>query len=76
MSPLPGSNHALTDELTRREREVLRALAAGLTAPEVAVWLAISTDTVRSHVSHLRDKLRARTVAQAVAEAYDRRILP
>ena len=46
-----------TDPLTEREVEVLRLVAQGLTNDEIANKLVVSERTVRTHVSHILDKL-------------------
>jgi PAS domain S-box-containing protein len=58
--------------LTQREREVMTLLALGTTAPEIADNLVISKETVRNHTRNAREKLGARTRAQAIAVALDR----
>jgi len=58
--------------LTDREREVMTLLAFGATGPEIAEKLFISTETVRNHTRNARDKLGARTRAQAIAVALSR----
>ena len=55
--------------LTRREREVLRLLADGLSNEEIGKQLFISPETVRTHVRKAMDKLDADTRTQAVATA-------
>ncbi|HYY02626.1 MAG TPA: helix-turn-helix transcriptional regulator [Gaiellaceae bacterium] len=55
--------------LTAREREILRAIAAGQTTPEIADRLFVSPHTVRKHVEHILAKLGARTRSEAVARA-------
>lgn len=56
-------------DLTRREREVLRLLADGLTNEEIGKRLFISPETVRTHVRKAMNKLDADTRTQAVAKA-------
>jgi DNA-binding CsgD family transcriptional regulator len=53
--------------LTRREFEVMRCVAAGLTNEEVAKRLWIGEPTVRKHLEHVYDKLHVRTRTAAVA---------
>jgi two-component system response regulator DesR len=52
--------------LTVREQEVLRLVATGATAQEVARSLSLSTGTVRNHVSHILAKTCARTRIEAI----------
>lgn len=56
--------------LSSRETEVLELCAAGLYTSAIAKRLFISTETVRSHCSNIRQKLGARTITHAVAIAY------
>ncbi len=51
--------------LTSREREVLQAVAEGLTNREIGGRLFISERTVGVHVGHIFDKLQVRTRVQA-----------
>jgi two-component system, NarL family, response regulator YdfI len=57
----------LTEPLTRREREVLQMLAAGLGNKEVAARLNISDHTAKFHVASILGKLGAATRTEAVA---------
>jgi DNA-binding NarL/FixJ family response regulator len=56
--------------LTDREQEVLREVAAGLSNAEIAAKLHVSETTVKTHVAHLLDKLQIRDRVQAVIVAY------
>ncbi|MDQ0692201.1 response regulator transcription factor [Arthrobacter sp. W4I7] len=58
------------DELTRREREVLAAIARGMNNAEVAAKLFLSEATVKTHVHRILMKLGVADRAQAVAAAY------
>ncbi|MET8980601.1 response regulator transcription factor [Streptomyces sp. NPDC004539] len=58
-------------QLTAREREVLALLARGYGNHRIAGDLGLSEKTVRNHVSHVLDKLRVATRAEAVARARD-----
>ncbi len=60
---------ALIEPLTRREREVLRALADGASNQEIAAALSISLATVKKHVSNLLGKLGVQSRTQAIARA-------
>lgn len=57
----------LTEPLTRREREVLQMLAAGLANKEIAARLNISDHTAKFHVAAILGKLGAATRTEAVA---------
>ena len=61
--------------LSERETEVLRLIAEGLTAPEIASRLYISPSTVKTHVKNLFEKLSVGDRAAAVAEGMRRGLL-
>ena len=63
--------------LTRREREILGALAEGMSGAQIADKLVLSPETVRTHVRNAMSKLGASTRSQAVALALrSRQITP
>lgn len=53
-------------DLTRRERDVLRELAAGATNEEIGDRLHIGTQTVKTHLTNIYDKLGVRRRTHAV----------
>jgi len=57
-------------ELTEREREVLIEIGLGHTDAEIAARLSMSEATVKSHVSHLFDKLSASNRVQLAIAAF------
>ena len=62
------------DQLTSREREVLRLIAQGYTYKEVARELYISVKTVESHVSSVLRKLQLSSRHQLTRWAAERRL--
>jgi len=59
------------DDLTDREKEVLKLIARGRSNPEIADDLRLKPATVKTHIGHLLAKLNARDRAQLVIAAYE-----
>jgi len=60
---------AADDTLTARESEILRLLACGRRNAEIAVLLSVSIKTVEYHISHILNKLGARSRTEAILKA-------
>jgi two-component system nitrate/nitrite response regulator NarL len=58
--------------LSDREREVLKLVAEGLSAPEIGRRIHLSTATVKTHLAHVYEKLGVAERAAAVAAAMRR----
>jgi len=71
----PASFDPELDQLSPREREVLRHIARGYTYKEIARDLAISSKTVESHVSAVLRKLQLSTRHQLTRWATERRLI-
>ena len=62
---LPPSGEPLTD----REVDVLKLIAQGLSNMDIAAELSISERTVRTHITHILDKLHLANRTQAALYA-------
>jgi DNA-binding NarL/FixJ family response regulator len=69
-TPRPTPPKAL-DELTERELDVFRLIARGLSNAEIARELYISDTTVKTHITHILQKLDLRDRVQAVVLAHE-----
>jgi LuxR family maltose regulon positive regulatory protein len=58
-------------ELTIRELEVLRLVAAGLSNPSIAESLTISVGTVKAHTASIYSKLGVKNRVQALSRAQE-----
>lgn len=64
-----------TENLTARERDVLKMVAAGYTSVEISDRLTITSQTVNTHIKHIYSKLHVRNRAQAVRFAAQFRLV-
>jgi len=69
-TPGAGAPGSAEDELTPREAEVLRLIAAGQSNREIARTLFVSEATVKTHVNRIFAKTGSRDRAQATRYAY------
>jgi DNA-binding NarL/FixJ family response regulator len=71
--PRPAPTKEL-DELTPREQDILLLIAGGLSNVEIGKQLYISETTVKTHVTHILQKLGLRDRVQVVVLAYQTRL--
>lgn len=69
------AEHATDDDLTAREIDVLRLIAAGNANKEIAAQLSIAEETVKSHVTNILAKLGANDRTHAVTIGLKRGII-
>jgi DNA-binding NarL/FixJ family response regulator len=68
-TPSPAPPKEL-EELSEREQDVFRLMTRGLSNAEIGKQLHISETTVKTHVTHILQKLNLRDRVQAVVLAY------
>ena len=73
--PLPVQPASSDEELSAREIEVLRLLAAGASNRDIADTLVLAEGTVKNHVSNILSKLHADNRTQAANLARERKII-
>jgi DNA-binding NarL/FixJ family response regulator/signal transduction histidine kinase len=67
----PGARAPDVARLSTREGDVLRAMARGMSNPEIAATLYVGLETVKTHVAAVLAKLGVRDRTQAVIRAYE-----
>ena len=72
--PAPESS-SREDDLTQREKEVLRLLAGGYSNREIAKALFVAEGTIKNHVSNILTKMGVRDRTRAVLKAAERGFL-
>lgn len=61
----PAPSRSRLDELTMREREIVQLVGDGASNKEIAHQLHLSTNTVKTHMRHILDKLQIRRRQEA-----------
>ena len=69
------AEHIGEDTLSAREVEVLTLVAEGNRNRDIAEQLRISEETVKVHLRHIREKVRAKDRTEAIAIAVRRGII-
>lgn len=77
LADAPGSlkEHLFRTGLTRREYEVLRLVATGMSNPEIAMSLGLARNTVKTYLQTAMQKLGARNRVEAISRAHEARLL-
>ena len=66
---MPARDSRLSGRLTKRELEIIREVANGLSNKDIAVVLSIETQTVKNHIHNILEKLQLDNRLQAVEHA-------
>jgi len=75
MAAEPASPPEPPDDLTERERDVLRRIALGHTNAEIAAQLYLSVRTVETHRAHIQQKLGRSSRAELVRYALEQQLV-
>jgi LuxR family maltose regulon positive regulatory protein len=68
-TPVTAADHGLVDDLSSRERDVLRLLRTDLSGPDIARELYVSLNTLRTHTKSIYTKLGVNSRRAAVRRA-------
>jgi DNA-binding NarL/FixJ family response regulator len=75
MNRAPSERTETSDNLTKRERDVLRLVAQGSTTKDIAIRLNISPKTAQVHRDNLKQKLNLHSTAALVRYAIQRKMI-
>lgn len=70
-----GKGHTNIDELSTREKEIIRCLADGMNTRAISATLFISEHTVKTHRRNIMHKLQVKTSAELVKLAFERGLI-
>lgn len=73
--PAPGAPDELTEALTPREQDVLKAISQGYSVPEAARRLQVAPSTVAAHIKSIYSKLAVHSRIEAVNQARARGLI-
>jgi LuxR family maltose regulon positive regulatory protein len=74
--PTTTTSEALAEQLTTRELEILRCVAAGMPTAAIATQCTVAASTVNWHLQNVYAKLGVRSRTQALARARELGLLP
>jgi len=74
-STIRNLHSAMVEPLSKRELEVLRLIADGLSNQEIAEHLIVGKSTVKTHINRIFGKLGATSRKQAIARAQELNLL-
>ena len=72
----PSKEIGLKTSLAARELEILKLIAEGKVQKEISEHLKISSNTVATYLRRIYEKLNVNNAPEAVAKAYQKKILP
>lgn len=72
LGDIAGRGNNPQPQLTKRETEVLRLIAQGLTTSEIAEKLIIAETTIHTHRNNLKDKVGAKNIKELVKYAVEK----
>lgn len=70
METAPASGAPLHEALSPRQYQVFSLLVAGHSVTDIAAELNLSVSTVSTHLGHVKDKLKVRTLAEVIGYAH------
>jgi len=75
MSGVAGKRETLQNDLTIREKEIVRCLTDGLSYKETGTRLGITTNTVNQHLKNIYIKLEVKSKAELISKVFKSRLI-